>query len=127
VEAEWFGFYIASCEAATDKWAGQLLAIAWSDGSIRLVGAESNKIVHQFSTVEGSEGITCVGWAKITTNRTSSSVNIHQGHKTWEDLLGVDHTVSGVAFPLDLPQDLSLIDIEISLPKLSVLASTGNL
>jgi anaphase-promoting complex subunit 4 len=105
---------------------GQLLAIAWSDGSVRLVSAESTKIVHQFSTSNENSGVTCMGWASNLTSRKCSEVDSNQGSGSWEDLLGEVSVFAKNKAPLDLPRDLSLIDIETSLPKLSVLAAGGN-
>lgn len=101
---------------------GQLVAIAWSDGSVRLIGAESSKIVHQFSTSEQGSGITCMGWGSTLTGKSSKS---EKSDATWEELLGGEEVRPGNKVPLDLPRDLALIDIERSLPKLSVLAAGG--
>lgn len=103
--------------------AGQLLAIAWSDGSVRLVSAESSKIVLQFSTGEHVGGVTCMGWATNLIKRAGSSSS--RAVESWGSFLSADGGLSDEKVPLDLPQDLSLIDIEISLPKLSVLAAGG--
>ncbi|RDW84573.1 hypothetical protein BP6252_02163 [Coleophoma cylindrospora] len=104
---------------------GQLLAISWSDGTVRLVSAESSKAVHQFSTSnDDSTGVTCMGWALNTTVRKPNSTLVRKGG-SWEKLLGQESQLFGEKAPLDLPQDLTLIDIEVSLPKLSVLAAGG--
>ncbi|KAH6668009.1 anaphase-promoting complex, cyclosome, subunit 4-domain-containing protein [Halenospora varia] len=107
------------------KWKpnGQLLAVAWNDGVVRLVGAESGKIVHQFSTGDAVTGITCMGWSSNLTNGTSNS---QKEDTTWDDLLNSDDATSESSLPLNLPRDLSLIDIERSLPKLSLLAAGGS-
>ncbi|TVY83618.1 Coatomer subunit delta [Lachnellula suecica] len=102
---------------------GKLLAIAWSDGSVRLVGAESSKIVHQFAAGEDVTGITCLGWSSNITGKSSKSER--KSDATWGELLGNDEVLAGNKIPLDLPRDLALIDIERSLPKLSVLAAGG--
>ncbi len=105
---------------------GQLLAIGWSDGSIRLVGVESSKIVHQFTVAEQTSGITCIGWASNITNRTSSSMNGEGKVRSWLEILAGDSELSGNQILLDLPRELSMIDVEVSLPKLSILASAGS-
>ncbi|TVY29164.1 Anaphase-promoting complex subunit [Lachnellula hyalina] len=102
---------------------GKLLAISWSDGSVRLIGAESSKIVHQFSTGDNVNGVTCMGWGSNLTGKSSKSER--KGDATWEELLGDEDVLAGNKVPLDLPRDLALIDIERSLPKLSVLAAGG--
>ncbi|KAH7418296.1 anaphase-promoting complex, cyclosome, subunit 4-domain-containing protein [Cadophora sp. MPI-SDFR-AT-0126] len=104
---------------------GQLLAIAWNDGSVRLVSAESSKIVLQFSAGDNVGGVTCMSWAANTMHRSSSSSS-KKKVESWASFLATDGDLSDEKAPLDLPQDLSLIDIEISLPKLSVLAAVGN-
>ncbi|KAH9222829.1 anaphase-promoting complex, cyclosome, subunit 4-domain-containing protein [Leptodontidium sp. 2 PMI_412] len=104
---------------------GQLLAIAWSDGSVRLVSAESSKIVLQFSAGDNVGGVTCMSWALNLIHRPNPSSS-KGGKESWGSFLATDRDLSDEKAPLDLPQDLSLIDIEISLPKLSVLAAAGN-
>jgi anaphase-promoting complex subunit 4 len=90
---------------------------------VRLVGAESSKIVHQFNTGDEVSGVTCMGWAANFTRKTSSS---GKSPESWEAFLAEDRILSDDAVSLDLPRDLSLIDIETSLPKLSVLAAGGS-
>lgn len=103
------------------------MAIAWSDGTVRLVGAESGKIVHQFSTGDQVSGVTCMAWASnLTGRKPNSSRSKTTGPDTWEDLFVSDAGLSVDKAPPDLPRDLSLIDIEPSLPKLSVLAAAGS-
>jgi anaphase-promoting complex subunit 4 len=106
---------------ATDIFTGQLLAVAWNDGSVRLVGAESTKIVHQFTTGDAT-GITCMGWVSNLTRKVTELSGAQKRPGTWGDFLSDD---PGAAEPLNLPRDLSQIDIETSLPKLSVLAASS--
>ncbi|KAE9379056.1 hypothetical protein N431DRAFT_363885 [Stipitochalara longipes BDJ] len=105
---------------------GQLLAIAWSDGSVRLVGAESSKIVHQFTAGDMASGVTCMDWVTNLTNKSASSISGGKDLGSWDTFLMGDGILSDEKSPLDLPRDLSLIDIETSLPKLSVLAAAGS-
>jgi anaphase-promoting complex subunit 4 len=109
----------------TDIWfTGQLIAIAWSDGTVRLIGAESNKTVHQITVSEEEDTeVTCLAWT--TYSAASKSLgDILAEAGPWKDA-----TVGGLkgksAQLLDLPRDLAAIDIESSLPKLSVLPSGG--
>jgi anaphase-promoting complex subunit 4 len=105
---------------------GQLLAVAWSDGVVRLVGAESSKTVHQISTSDqGVTGITCMGWASNLTSRKTNSTTSKKAQDSWKNFLTEDTSISGARTLLDLPRDLTLLDIETSLPKLSVLAAGG--
>lgn len=113
-----------------DDWnLGQLLAIAWSDGLVRLVGAESTKVVHEFSTGEVVSGVTCMAWAhNFTGRRSAGKLTLFEfGSKTftpWKLKELIDNLETHDRIP-DLPQDLALIDVETSLPKLSVLAAGG--
>lgn len=106
---------------------GQLLAISWSDGTVRLVGAESSKTVHQFSTSTDDQdiaGVTCMGWASNLIAK-KPSITDSKKNSSWNELLIGQSEFSGEKTPLDLPRDLTLIDIETSMPKLSVLTAGG--
>ncbi|KAM3077296.1 hypothetical protein ACMFMG_006647 [Clarireedia jacksonii] len=107
---------------------GQLLAIAWNDGSVRLVGAESSKIVHQFSAASDGQkisGITCMGWKSNSIGKNTTQKSPKADTSTWEDLAKMESNLSDRESFLNLPRDLSLLDIEPSLPKLSVLPGGG--
>jgi anaphase-promoting complex subunit 4 len=88
--------------------------VAFNDGVVRLLVAESGKTVHQIDT--GVEGITCLGWTANITSVSSLRATIDRFD---EKPSGFD--VRSKETPLDLPRDLALIDIESSMPKLSVL------
>ncbi|ELR09255.1 hypothetical protein GMDG_03825 [Pseudogymnoascus destructans 20631-21] len=104
---------------------GQLIAIAWSGGTVRLIGAESNKTVHQITvSEEGDTEVTCLAWTSYSAASTSLGDILAEAGPLWKDA-----TRNGLkgksAQLLDLPRDLAAIDIESSLPKLSVLPSGG--
>jgi len=82
--------------------------------------------VHQFATDDQVTGVTCLGWATNLTSRSTSSVSAGQNPGSWGAFLTDDGLSGDEKTPLDLPRDLSLIDIETSLPKLSVLAAAGS-
>lgn len=113
-----------SLQRRANLFTGQLLAIAWSDGSVRLVGAESTKVVHQFHT-EDTSNVTCIGWAANLTRKVGEVSTTKQKNQTWDQLLGGNIIEQDKDDILNLPRDLSQIDIETSLPKLSTLASGG--
>lgn len=89
---------------------------------MRLLGPETNKTVHQFSTGVETTGITCMAWACNRTRRNSESATSKNALESLEELLFDGNVLPKSKFALDLPRDLSQIDIERSLPKLSVLA-----
>jgi anaphase-promoting complex subunit 4 len=91
-----------------------------------MVGAESSKTVHQFSTGDEVSGITCVAWVSNSISKKHAPAGPKKGPESWQNFLGEAIVLSGKTTPLDLPRDLSLIDIETSLPKLSVLAAGGS-
>jgi anaphase-promoting complex subunit 4 len=77
--------------------------------------------VHQFFVGGSVSGITCMGWGSNVTDKTSSA----RKSASWDEVLAFDAVNSEDKTPLDLPRDLSMIDIERSLPKLSLLAAGG--
>jgi len=67
-----------------------------------------------------------MGWASNLTSRKPASIRSKQSRQSWEDIFAQDDDFSESKTILDLPRDLSLIDIEISMPKLSVLTTGGS-
>lgn len=67
-----------------------------------------------------------MGWASNLTSKKRNEDGSRKGPGLWEDLLDKDSILSENQVPLNLPRDLTLIDIETSLPKLSVLAAGGS-
>lgn len=110
----------------TDVWpTGQLIAIAWSDGTVRLIGAESNKTVHQITVSEEEDTeVTCLAWTLYSAASKSLGDILAEASPLWKSATG-GGTKGKSAQLLDLPRDLAAIDIESSLPKLSVLPSGG--
>ncbi|KFY33809.1 hypothetical protein V495_08259 [Pseudogymnoascus sp. VKM F-4514 (FW-929)] len=104
---------------------GQLIAIAWSDGTVRLIGAESNKTVHQITvSKEEDTEVTCLAWTSYSAASKSLGDILSEAGPLWKDSTGGDLKGKNAQL-LDLPRDLAAIDIESSLPKLSVLPSGG--
>lgn len=96
--------------------------MGWSDGVVRLVGAESSKNVHQIAIgPHGATGITCLGWASSFTGKRSTGVGPVKDGSSWQNIFEEALDGAGEREIVDLPRDLTLIDIESSLPKLSVL------
>ncbi|KFY87731.1 hypothetical protein V500_06804 [Pseudogymnoascus sp. VKM F-4518 (FW-2643)] len=104
---------------------GQLIAIAWSDGTVRLIGAESNKTVHQITISEEEDTeVTCLAWTSYSAASKSLGDILAEAGPLWKDATGSGAKGKSAQL-LDLPRDLAAIDIESSLPKLSVLPSGG--
>jgi anaphase-promoting complex subunit 4 len=66
-----------------------------------------------------------MGWSSNVANKKSSSVK-QKKISVWQDHFSEGDYTSKDKAALDLPRDLAMIDIEISLPKLSVLANGGS-
>ncbi|KAI2464147.1 anaphase-promoting complex, cyclosome, subunit 4-domain-containing protein [Annulohypoxylon bovei var. microspora] len=114
-----------SVEALCWKADGQFLAVGWSDGVVRLMGLETNKAVHQMPICEaGKSRITCIGWGRNNAGRrpnlacTSSSLPL-------EDVVSSGLFPSGKKAVVDLPRELTFLEVETALPKLSPLPASG--
>ncbi|KAI0527821.1 anaphase-promoting complex, cyclosome, subunit 4-domain-containing protein [Xylaria bambusicola] len=116
----------ASVQAVRWKSDGQFLAVGWSDGIVRLMGLETNKAVHQITIPEAAKSrITCISWAQnLATKRPGAA--IETSIRTWEQLAsqGLDLTKKKPA--ADLPRELTFLEIETALPKLSPLPAGGS-
>lgn len=119
---------------------GRFLAVACGDGSIRIISAYSGKTVHHYPAYEGpkddtstsgqkSPKVACLGWGVNFTDTKAAQRHLHEsaGQISIEDLLTPSvHSSKAVALlKTDLPRELSMLDIESSLPKLSTLPATG--
>ncbi|GJP95507.1 anaphase-promoting complex component Cut20/Apc4 [Aspergillus niger] len=120
------------------KWknTGHLLSVACADNTIRVISAYSGKTVHHYPAYQ-SEGessppvkVTCLGWGVNFTDTKAAKRHLHDaaGQVSVDDLLSPDNHPSKAAALLkaDLPRELALLDVESSLPKLSILPATGS-
>lgn len=84
---------------------------------MRLMGLENNKTVHHMDVCEGDVRISHIGWAEIVMGKKASEVP--------ESLKSV---MQGTSMPLDLPEELTFLEIDTALPKISPLptASAGS-
>ncbi|KAI0402606.1 anaphase-promoting complex, cyclosome, subunit 4-domain-containing protein [Xylaria palmicola] len=121
----------ASVQAIRWKPDGQFLAVGWSDGVVRLMGLETNKAVHQMTVCgpgrpgrPGKSSITSISWAQNLAGKHPASA-ARPSARTWEQLTtqGLDMaTKKPVAY---LPRELTFLEIETALPKLSPLPASG--
>ncbi|KAK4190457.1 anaphase-promoting complex subunit 4 [Podospora australis] len=108
----------AKVEAIRWKEDGQFLACGWSDGVVRLSGLESSKTVHNLRVKEkGGGGIEFLGWGRNVTRRKRRGVTKELGRIALED----EREVSLV----DLPHELTFLEVENALPRLSPLPVSG--
>jgi anaphase-promoting complex subunit 4 len=126
-----------------------MLAIASSDHLVRLIDVWTGKVVHRLSTIShstsaltssrpslGHESRTsCLAYASTASTPFSNPLKRSKPHdvdipQNLEDLLGLDSSetskagLKGRVRP-DLPRELAMLDVESSLPKLSILPATG--
>ncbi|KAI1384528.1 anaphase-promoting complex, cyclosome, subunit 4-domain-containing protein [Hypoxylon trugodes] len=114
-----------SVEALHWKADGQFLAVGWSDGVVRLLGLETSKAVHQMPICEaGKSRITCVGWSRNNTRKHSDSTSLSSTIPL-EGLTAHGLFPSGKKSTADLPRELTFLEVETALPKLSPLPASG--
>ncbi|KAI0022065.1 anaphase-promoting complex, cyclosome, subunit 4-domain-containing protein [Xylariomycetidae sp. FL0641] len=114
-----------SIEAVRWKADGQFLAVGWSDGIVRLMGLESSKAVHQIAVCEPTTAkITHIGWAQNYAGRRAKS-SPNPSTMTWEQLASQGLVADGNKSTLDLPRELTFLEIDTALPKVSPLPASG--
>ncbi|KAK0711407.1 anaphase-promoting complex, cyclosome, subunit 4-domain-containing protein [Lasiosphaeris hirsuta] len=107
-------------EALKWKEDGQFLAAGWSDGVVRLVGLESSKAVHHIRVCDGaSVKIDFIGWSRNVTGRTPARRTSSSKLQSWEICLDDKKDIR------DLPHELTFLEAETALPKISPLPVSG--
>lgn len=114
----------------TDQLLGSILAVSCTDSNIRLISAFSGKTVHRLPTAPQSSSTktSCLGWAVNFTNSTAIQRQLNDAgdEVSLDDLLRLNIEIPTLLkSKANLPRELTLIDIETSLPKLSTLPATG--
>ena len=107
---------------------GQSLATAYSNHSLTLTNAQTGKVIHQFDCSAYSKSrICCLGWEVNFTDshKVNSHINKFKGELTLDDVISQNPQAKAMDPAPDLPLDLAFLDVEASLPKLSVLSSGG--
>ncbi|KAL9616781.1 MAG: hypothetical protein Q9160_008378 [Pyrenula sp. 1 TL-2023] len=115
---------------------GQMLAIALSDLSLRLLSSFTGKTVHVFSPMPGGTKSVSLGdlsWKSYFTAPSRTSDLLENANQASPDNFGLEDLLSTTAqapdlakyAKTDLPRALSTLDIETSLLKLSTLPATG--
>ncbi|KAI0014015.1 anaphase-promoting complex, cyclosome, subunit 4-domain-containing protein [Xylariaceae sp. FL0662B] len=114
-----------SVEAICWKADGQFLAVGWSDGVVRLMGLETNKAVHQMPVCEADKSrITYIGWTRNNA-RPLSNPGSTAPALTWESLMSRDAGSNNSKPGTDLPKELTFLEVETALPKISPLPASG--
>ncbi|VTT75823.1 unnamed protein product [Fusarium fujikuroi] len=109
-------------QAVTWRSDGQFLAVGWSDGFVRLIGLENNKAAHHIKVGESpGSNITHIGWASSSiAGKGSSAVS-----QALRDGLVGDSARNGDGLPLNLPRELTFLEVDTALPKISPLPSSS--
>ena len=95
---------------------GQFLAVGWSDGVVRLMGLENNKAAHHIPVTDpAAASITHIAWASSAIAASGSlSGSLKDGvAREWKD--------AGATAPVDLPRELTFLEVDTALPKISPL------
>jgi anaphase-promoting complex subunit 4 len=105
-----------------DKNTGQFLSLGWSDGVVRLMGLENNKAAHHIPVCDKAEAaITHIGWSTaVIASKTDGAISSKIGDEITKGL-----TEPGAKVPLDLPQELTFLEVETALPKISPLPTSS--
>lgn len=102
---------------------GQFLAVGWSDGVVRLMGLENNKAVYHIEICpqRSDVKITHIGWAAINITSRSSHAFTSRLKDSASKILGSPNGNT----PTDLPRELTFLEIETALPKISPLPGSS--
>lgn len=91
---------------------------------MRLMGLENSKAVHLISVCQPDETkITCIGWARNRTGKRATESA--KSGTTWESLSLEGLSLGEKSHKPDLPRELTFLEVETALPKLSPLPATG--
>ena len=109
---------------------GHILAISCTDNNIRLISAFSGKTVHQLPTPPQlpRAKTSYLGWAVnfVDSAATQRQLDNAGNDVSLDDLLGLNVEIQALLkSKANFPRELTLIDVQTSLPKLSTLPATG--
>ncbi|EHA57965.1 hypothetical protein MCOR27_003712 [Pyricularia oryzae] len=109
---------------------GQYVAAAWSDGTVRLMGIESTKTLHQITRHDNTQAkIEYLGWTRNWTGKAHLGSRKNQsGSAGWDGLISGafdDLSLDEQKDVVDFPREITFLEIETSLPKISPLPVSG--
>lgn len=91
---------------------------------MRLMGLEASKAIHQITVCEaGKANISCIGWTCNRAKKAPSGTAVNA--KSWERIGSSGLDVIEKKTSLNLPRELTFLEVETSLPKLSPLPASG--
>ncbi|UNI21530.1 hypothetical protein JDV02_007510 [Purpureocillium takamizusanense] len=105
--------------AVTWKPDGRFLAVGWTDGVVRLMGLENNKVAHYIPVcADTGPIITHIGWTNSVSSNSDAS---RLGASQLTDDLVNDWNNDGATLSVDLPKELTFLEVDTALPKISPL------
>ncbi|KAK8915480.1 Anaphase-promoting complex subunit 4 [Metarhizium anisopliae] len=93
----------------------------WSDGVVRLMGLETNKAAHHIPVCGGTANISHIGWATCNVASKSPGDLFIQS----KDGILTNTTTSDDNLPPNLPQELTFLEVDTALPKISPLPTSS--
>ncbi|KAK2000619.1 anaphase-promoting complex component Cut20/Apc4 [Colletotrichum falcatum] len=106
---------------------GQFLAVGWSDGYVRLMGLENNKAAHHIRVCGDdttAPNITHIGWSRNTVGKTGPRYQ-KTSSPPWQKLMSEELELPAGHDPLDFPRELTFLEVDSALPKISPLPSSS--
>ncbi|OLN81792.1 Anaphase-promoting complex subunit 4 [Colletotrichum chlorophyti] len=106
---------------------GQFLAVGWSDGYVRLMGLENNKAAHHIRVcgdATAPPNITHIGWSRNVVGSTLPRRK-DASSSSWQKLMSEGLELPGRPAPLDLPRELTFLEVDSALPKISPLPNSS--
>ncbi|OHF02630.1 anaphase-promoting complex component Cut20/Apc4 [Colletotrichum orchidophilum] len=106
---------------------GQFLAVGWSDGYVRLMGLENNKAAHHIRVCgddTAAPNITHIGWSRNIVGKSQPKTR-QPDVQPWQKLMSDELNLPGGPAPLDLPRELTFLEVDSALPKISPLPSSS--
>lgn len=101
---------------------GRFLAVGWSDGTVRLMALESNKAVHHIQVCQSDAAkISYIAWASCNISRHKTTASFDK----ISDGIFKESDLSESNDPVDLPRELTFLEIDTALPKISALPSAS--
>lgn len=92
---------------------------------MRLMGLESSKAVHQMAVCDPTQSkITCIGWARNNAGKRSN-IRENPSIPAWKEVASRKFDPGDMRIAGDLPRDLTFLEIETALPKISPLLISG--
>ncbi|KZL83781.1 anaphase-promoting complex component cut20 apc4 [Colletotrichum incanum] len=121
------GQQAAQPQAVRWKPDGQFLAVGWSDGYVRLMGLENNKAAHHIRICGDdttAPSITHIGWSRNIVGKPRSWYH-NTSSRPWQKLMSEELELPGGPAPLDFPRELTFLEVDSALPKISPLPSSS--